>query len=597
MMKGDNVQHNNNSNGSSSSSGVGGDVNNNDNKLLKRHDNISSACDSTLRQQQSVSINDSNIDLKQDVNLKEKNNLNISNDQNKLSNYDDSNKLNDYNDDNTVVALYEGNLNSNLNSNTNSNIDSKINIPLSSSPSSFYPSPACYSDDTAPCLLQDHSSVRMMHDLSCISPPSYPPHLPSSSFSPPSSYPPVPSSSFSPPSYLPIPSSSFSPHPAIPSSSSFSPQYTASATCISSPLLSTLTVTPSIHSPDNPPSSSSLSTLFPSIYNTTQPANQPATEKEKEKLTIPSKSGNPQLAQTSNFSSFASSFASSPSTPDSVFSKEILSEPQNEGGQNVYNVGNRERSISQLSTPSSFTSSPPSSFNNKSTNVFSEGSSNSPNPNTRKSFFSYEMLNSALNLNKSRNSMNKCNNDKPSISDLKCSNNNNSSSNNINSSSNNNVNNDSNNNINNNNNSSNNINNSNIDNKSNINNSNNSSSSGSSSNNATAAAAATITEMNQDSTPAKRPLAKYPIPCDSVSTVLIHGFLSQGTEYSFFLPPQAENEFIGKRVSHCFFTAFSVLCTCLVLTCLVLSYLTSSSSINLLKFQLFAVYTRSSRFC
>ena len=140
------------------------------------------------------------------------------------------------------------------------------------------------------------------------------------------------------------------------------------------------------------------------------------------------------------------------------------------------------------------------------------------------------------------------------MSDLKCSNNNNSSSNNINSGSNNN--------INNNNNSSNNINNSNIDNnKNNINNSNNSSSSGSSNNNATATAAAvTITDMNHDSAPAKRPLAKYPIPCDSVSTVLIHGFLSQGTEYSFFLPPQAENEFIGKRVSNCYFIVIHPYC-------------------------------------
>ena len=41
----------------------------------------------------------------------------------------------------------------------------------------------------------------------------------------------------------------------------------------------------------------------------------------------------------------------------------------------------------------------------------------------------------------------------------------------------------------------------------------------------------------------------YPDPSPSVSQVYIHGMFSQGTEYSFFLPPQEENKYLGKRVS------------------------------------------------
>ena len=526
MMASDSMQHNNNS--SNSGSGSCGDVNNNENKMFYAHNYDSSACHSAVRQQQTVSISDSDIDLNQDMCLKEGNNLNIFNNSNKLDKHDNpnnrnnQNKLDSYHVDNTV-ALNVGNL---------SNVSEKLRVLNAVTLNDSYSNPN--SSSNFPCVLENHSCVRTMHDTTCISPPSYPLHPLSSSFSPPS-YPVIPSSSFFPPSHPPHPpSTSFSPpYPPIPSSSSFSPQYTASATCISSSLLSTITVTPSIHSPDIPPSS--LSALFPSIYNTCQPAIEEQKVKEKEKITIPIKNGNPQLAQTSNFSSFASSFAYSPSSSHSVFSKEILLERQNEGCQNVYNVGNRERSISQLSTPSSFTSSPPSSFNNKSTNVFSEGSSNSP-------FFSYETLNSALNLNKSRNSLQKCNDKPSSISDLKCSN-----SNNIN------INNNSNNNINMNNSS-----NSNINSINNNNYNNNKNDSGN--NNATAAVATVSNDVNQDSIPAKKPLAKYPIPCDSVSTVLIHGFLSQGTEYSFFLPPQANNEFIGKRVSH----RYSLILSCLI---------------------------------
>ena len=41
----------------------------------------------------------------------------------------------------------------------------------------------------------------------------------------------------------------------------------------------------------------------------------------------------------------------------------------------------------------------------------------------------------------------------------------------------------------------------------------------------------------------------YPDPCPSISQVYIHGMFSQGTEYSFFLPPQEQNRYLGKRVS------------------------------------------------
>ena len=47
----------------------------------------------------------------------------------------------------------------------------------------------------------------------------------------------------------------------------------------------------------------------------------------------------------------------------------------------------------------------------------------------------------------------------------------------------------------------------------------------------------------------KNQLINYPSPCKSTSTVSIHGILSQGTEFSFILPAQNDNNFIGKRVS------------------------------------------------
>ena len=332
------------------------------------------------------------------------------------------------------------------------------------------------------------------------------------------------------------PSISTSAHPVTATPApSFSPPYTTSSAAPSSssscPHYSTLSATHNLQSPDIPPSS--LSALFPSICSDSPSAtqyqnhNQKDKEKESEKekgMTL-LKRENPQLGQISTISSFASSFASSPSSPHSILSKESSSlEPQGDGPQSVFNVGCRERSISQLSTPSSFTSSPPS-FGVKTMNpALPIGLSTSPNPNTRKSFFSYEMLNSALNMNKSRNVLQKCN-DKSGMSDLKCSNSKN-SNNNTNSNS-----------------------------DSNSNNCSSSSGSGGSGSGGSRSGGAPVAVndvgqgQGQGSVPAKRPIALYPVPCDSVSTVLIHGFLSQGTEYSFFLPPQEQNEFIGKRVS------------------------------------------------
>ena len=326
---------------------------------------------------------------------------------------------------------------------------------------------------------------------------------------------------------------------------SFIPPYTTSSTAPSSssssssscPHYSTLSATHPLQSPDIPPSS--LSALFPSIcsdslsaaqyqtndHNHNQTGKEQEKEAEKGKGMTSLKRDNPLLGQISTISSFASSFASSPSSPHSIFSKESSSlEPQGDGPQSVFHVGCRERSISQLSTPSSFTSSPPS-FGVKSSPALPVGLSTSPSPNSRKSFFSYEMLNSALNMNKSRKVLHKCN-DKSGMSDLKCSNgktrNNNTNSNS----------------------------------DSNCNNCSSSSGSGGGSGGsvsgvAPVAVAANTSDVSQGqgSLPAKRPIALYPVPCDSVSKVLIHGFLSQGTEYSFFLPPQEQNEFIGKRVS------------------------------------------------
>ena len=336
------------------------------------------------------------------------------------------------------------------------------------------------------------------------------------------------------------PSISTSAHPVTATPApSFSPPYTKSSTAPSSssssscPHYSTLSATHPLQSPDIPPSS--LSALFPSIcsdslfstqyqnhdHNHNQKEKEKEKEGEKEKGMTLLKRENPQLGQISTISSFASSFASSPSSPHSILSKESSSlEPQGDGPQSVFNVGCRERSISQLSTPSSFTSSPPSSFGVKTNPALPIGLSTSPNPNTRKSFFSYEMLNSALNMNKSRNVLQKCN-DKSGMGDLKCSNSKN-SNNNTNSNS-----------------------------DSNSNNCSSSSGSGGSGCSRTGGAPVAVNDVGQGqgSVPAKRPIALYPVPCDSVSTVLIHGFLSQGTEYSFLLPPQEQNEFIGKRVS------------------------------------------------
>ena len=393
---------------------------------------------------------------------------------------------NSNNPKNLPVAFNEGNLN-NVSENCralNSNNITLLHLKSNTS----YPSTASY--PAAPCLPQSYSSA--MDDGNSISPCSY---------------------------------------RAIPSTS-FSPPHTTSATGLSSPHLSTLTATPFLQSPGTPnlqspatPSlqspdipASSLSNLFPSLCSVNPCVRLKDKEKEK---TIPLKGGNPLLSQISNFSSFASSFASSPSSPHSIFSKDTLLEPQGDGAQSVFIVGNRERSVSQLSTPSSFTSSPPS-LRTKSNPALPDGLSTSPNPNTRQSFFSYEVLNSALNMNKSRSILQKCN-DKAGINNPKWSISNNNNNNN---------------------------------------NSNNSSSSGSSSS-GSSDVPAVVNDVNQESEPARRPIANYPVPCDSVSKVLIHGFLSQGTEYSFFLPPQPKNEFIGKRVSQTvalslFFTSLTI---------------------------------------
>ena len=42
----------------------------------------------------------------------------------------------------------------------------------------------------------------------------------------------------------------------------------------------------------------------------------------------------------------------------------------------------------------------------------------------------------------------------------------------------------------------------------------------------------------------------YPEPAPPLSRLFIHGVLSQGTEYSFELPPAMLNTFVGRRVSY-----------------------------------------------
>ena len=66
----------------------------------------------------------------------------------------------------------------------------------------------------------------------------------------------------------------------------------------------------------------------------------------------------------------------------------------------------------------------------------------------------------------------------------------------------------------------------------------------------------TATENNTSNNSKEIKIDKYPSPCKAVSTLFIHGIFSQGTEYSFFLPPQPENKLLGKRVRFLLFLVF-----------------------------------------
>ena len=168
----------------------------------------------------------------------------------------------------------------------------------------------------------------------------------------------------------------------------------------------------------------------------------------------------------------------------------------------------RDRSLSVISTPSSYTASPHSTYSKEARTIFGNNYNHAFQGNSGGLHTPSHQLTgrNCFNYDPRYNSYNNY------ISKFNMYNDNINNNNNI----------IINNNDNNNNNNNNNINVVNINNNNNNNNSNNSSS---------------------------NKIEAYPSPCTSVTKVFIHGIFSQGTEYSFFLPPQEQNKYLGKRVS------------------------------------------------